>query len=66
MSFFAQVMACDTVRFSHFFHGMLDHGVYLAHPAFEVGFVSITHGDAEINNTIEAARAVFATLNAKS
>jgi len=28
--------------------------------------VSITHGDAEINDTIEAARAVFATLNAKS
>jgi glutamate-1-semialdehyde 2,1-aminomutase len=66
VSSFAQVMACDTVRFSHFFHGMLDHGVYLAPSAFEVGFVSITHGDAEINNTIEAARAVFATLNAKS
>ena len=66
VSSFAQVMACDTVRFSHFFHGMLDHGVYLAPSAFEVGFVSITHGDAEINDTIEAARAVFATLNAKS
>jgi glutamate-1-semialdehyde 2,1-aminomutase len=45
---------------------MLNHGVYLAPSAFEAGFVSITHGDAEINDTIEAARAVFATLNEKS
>jgi len=59
---FAEVMACDSARFATFFHGMLDHGVYLAPSAFEAGFVSITHGSDEIEQTIDAARKVFATL----
>lgn len=59
---FAEVMACDSARFSKFFHGMLDHGVYLAPSAFEAGFVSIAHTDREIDETILAAKAVFASL----
>ncbi|MEK9785567.1 MAG: glutamate-1-semialdehyde 2,1-aminomutase [Gammaproteobacteria bacterium] len=59
---FAEVMTCDSARFKKFFHGMLDHGVYLAPSAFEAGFVSITHGSDEIEQTIDAARKVFATL----
>ena len=49
-------------RFKKFFHGMLDEGIYLAPSAFEAGFVSAAHGDAEINATIDAAAKVFATL----
>lgn len=59
---FAEVMACDSARFAKFFHGMLEHGVYLAPSAFEAGFVSITHGPNEIDQTIDAATKVFATL----
>jgi glutamate-1-semialdehyde 2,1-aminomutase len=41
---------------------MLAEGIYLAPSAFETGFVSLMHGDAEINKTIEAATNVFETL----
>jgi glutamate-1-semialdehyde 2,1-aminomutase len=59
---FAQVMACDTGRFKQFFHGMLNAGVYLAPSAFEAGFVSNAHSDADIAATLNAAGRVFATL----
>jgi glutamate-1-semialdehyde 2,1-aminomutase len=38
---------------------MLDRGVYLAPSAFEAGFVSLAHGDAEIDATLEAAGEAF-------
>ena len=59
---FAQVAAADIERFKAFFHGMLDEGVYLAPSAFEAGFVSAAHGESEIEQTLDAARKVFATL----
>jgi glutamate-1-semialdehyde 2,1-aminomutase len=54
-----KVMRCDVERFKRFFHGMLDAGVYLAPSAFEAGFVSAAHGDAEIDATLDAARKAF-------
>jgi glutamate-1-semialdehyde 2,1-aminomutase len=62
VSSFAQVAAADVERFKTFFHGMLAAGVYLAPSAFEAGFVSAAHGDAEIEQTISAARKVMASL----
>ncbi len=59
---FTQVAAADIGRFKSFFHGMLDEGMYLAPSAFEAGFVSAAHGDSEIEQTLDAARRVFATL----
>jgi len=59
---FAQVAAADVERFKTFFHGMLAERVYLAPSAFEAGFVSAAHGDAEIEQTISAARKVMASL----
>jgi len=59
---YAQAIACDTAAFNRFFHAMLDRGVYLAPSAFEAGFMSSAHGDAEIAATIAAARDAFATL----
>jgi glutamate-1-semialdehyde 2,1-aminomutase len=59
---YAQATACDVERFKRFFHGMLAEGVYLAPSAFEAGFVSAAHGDAEIESTLAAARRVFAAL----
>jgi len=59
---FAQVMACDVERFKRFFHAMLEHGVNLAPSAFEAGFVSAAHGDAELAATVAAAERAFAAL----
>ena len=56
---YAQVMECDTDAFNRFFHGMLDAGHYFAPSAFEAGFVSAAHGEADIASTIAAADAVF-------
>jgi glutamate-1-semialdehyde 2,1-aminomutase len=41
---------------------MLDAGHYFAPSAFEAGFVSAAHSDADIAATIAAADAYFATL----
>ncbi|MGB0733013.1 MAG: glutamate-1-semialdehyde 2,1-aminomutase [Pontibacterium sp.] len=59
---FSETMACDSDKFSKFFHGMLEQGVYLAPSAFEAGFVSASHTEADIEATIAAANKVFATL----
>jgi glutamate-1-semialdehyde 2,1-aminomutase len=56
---FADAVACDTQAFNRFFHGMRKRGVYLAPSAYEAGFISAAHGDAEINHTIEAAHEAF-------
>lgn len=62
VDYFDQVMACNVERFRKFFHGMLAEGVYLAPSAFEAGFVSSAHTDAEIDATVAAARRVLARV----
>jgi len=57
---YAEVMQSDKEAFNHFFHRMLEEGVYLAPSAFEAGFVSAAHGEAEIQRTLAAARKAFA------
>ena len=57
---YAEVMACDKERFNRFFHAMLDAGHYFAPSAFEAGFVSAAHSEADIDSTIAAAEAWFA------
>ena len=59
---YSQVAAADVDRFKRFFHGMLDHGVYLAPSAFEAGFVSIAHSAEDLDQTFDAAASVFRSL----
>jgi len=59
---YSDVLACDAERFKRFFHMMLEEGVYLAPSAFEAGFMSVAHTPQDIQNTIDAARRVFAKL----
>jgi len=59
---YADATACDVERFKRFFHGMLEEGVYLAPSAFEAGFVSAAHTDADIDATIAAAERVFGRI----
>ncbi|MEF8714741.1 MAG: glutamate-1-semialdehyde 2,1-aminomutase [Accumulibacter sp.] len=56
---YAEVMECDTQAFNRFFHAMLDAGHYFAPSAFEAGFVSAAHSEADVAATIAAAEAVF-------
>ena len=46
----------DTTRFAAFHRALLERGVYLAPSQFEAGFLSIAHGEAEVDMTIAAAR----------
>jgi len=57
---YAEVMSCDKEAFNRFFHAMLEKGVYFAPSAFEAGFVSAAHSDADIAATVAAAEAIFA------
>jgi glutamate-1-semialdehyde 2,1-aminomutase len=56
------VMACDKDAFNRFFHAMIDAGHYFAPSAYEAGFVSAAHSDADIAGTVAAADAYFASL----
>jgi glutamate-1-semialdehyde 2,1-aminomutase len=49
----------DRGAWGGFFRGMLERGVLLPPSPFECAFVSAAHGDAEIDLTLEAARAAF-------
>ena len=62
ISRFAQVMQCDQALFKRFFHAMLAEGVYLAPSAFEAGFVSAAHSEADIAQTIAVATKVLQSL----
>ena len=59
---YEDVTKCDVERFKKFFHLMLEEGVYLAPSAFEASFTSLTHGEKEIQATLEAADRCFAKL----
>ncbi|WKE66318.1 glutamate-1-semialdehyde 2,1-aminomutase [Gallaecimonas kandeliae] len=59
---FAQACGCDVDKFKRFFHLMLDKGVYLAPSAFEAGFLSLAHSEADIEATLAAATEAFAAL----
>ena len=56
---YADALTCDVEAFKRFFHAMLAEGVYLAPSAFEAGFVSAAHTDADITATAAAANRAF-------
>lgn len=59
---YQQVMKSDGAKFNALFHGLLDRGVYIAPALYEAGFVSAAHSQADIDETVAAARAVFKAL----
>jgi glutamate-1-semialdehyde 2,1-aminomutase len=56
-----EALAADRTAYARFFGAMLDAGVLLPPSQFEAWFVSLAHGTAEIDATIEAARTAFLT-----
>ena len=61
---YAQVMECDKAAFNRFYHALLAEGVYFAPSAYEAGFVSAAHGDAQIEATAAAAKIAFGKVSA--
>ena len=59
---YTKVISTDNKRFNTLFHGMLDRGVYFAPALYEAGFISAAHTEADIAETVSAAKAVFASL----
>ena len=53
---FSDASRCDTARFARFFRAMIDESVYLPPSQFEAWFVSLAHGEAEIDHVVAAAR----------
>jgi glutamate-1-semialdehyde 2,1-aminomutase len=59
---YAEVMQSDKEAFNRYFHAMLEKGVYFAPSAFEAGFVSAAHSDADIAATCAAAADIFSSF----
>jgi glutamate-1-semialdehyde 2,1-aminomutase len=52
----------DTTAFARFFNAMLELGVYLPPSQFEAMFISLAHGDVELDATIAAADEVLCQM----
>jgi len=61
---FEEAKTCDLERFSVFYQGMRQAGIYIAPSQFEVLFLSAAHTDEDIDATISAAQQVLANLKA--
>jgi glutamate-1-semialdehyde 2,1-aminomutase len=62
---YSQATNCNTEQFNHFYHGMLDKGVYLAPASYEAGFVSAAHDAQVIQQTLDIADEVLADVAKK-
>src|SRR5271166_3227865 len=55
---------CDTDAFGRFFRAMLENGIYLPPSQFEAAFLGAAHSEADVQQTIEAAKQAFAVVHA--
>lgn len=59
---FDDAKGSDLGRFTRYYQGMLERGIYLAPSQFEAFFISMAHDDEAVDATIEAAGEVFHQL----
>jgi glutamate-1-semialdehyde 2,1-aminomutase len=59
---YADAAACHLDAYGAWCRALLDRGVYPPPSQFEAWFPSLAHTDAELDRTIEAARAAFAGI----
>ncbi|MGC4028368.1 MAG: glutamate-1-semialdehyde 2,1-aminomutase [Steroidobacteraceae bacterium] len=57
----AQLRSANAAPFGPVFHRLLDHGIYLAPSAFEVGFLSAAHTAAHVDQLIRELHEALAT-----
>ncbi len=53
---------CDVSRFANYFWGLIERGIYMPCSQFEALFVSATHTEADIDNTVQAIIEVAGSL----
>jgi glutamate-1-semialdehyde 2,1-aminomutase len=53
---YGQARRGDAAAFARFFHAMLERGIWLPPSAFEAWFLTLAHGEAEIDAALDAAR----------
>ena len=56
---YAAAQACDTTAYGAWCRALLELGVYPPPSQFEAWFPSLAHGDAEVRQTVQAARVAF-------
>ncbi|MBA4697178.1 MAG: glutamate-1-semialdehyde 2,1-aminomutase [Legionella sp.] len=56
------VAESNEMLFKQFYHGMLQRGVYFAPSLYEAGFISSTHTEDLVLQTLEASKQTFATM----
>jgi glutamate-1-semialdehyde 2,1-aminomutase len=59
-----EAFTADRAAYARFFGAMLDAGVLLAPSQFEAWFVSLAHGEPELDETLAAAALAFAAVEA--
>lgn len=59
---YASAKTSDTKRYAQWFQAMLERGVYFAPSQFEVGFMSLAHTQADIEQTLRAAAEAVSKL----
>jgi glutamate-1-semialdehyde 2,1-aminomutase len=64
LSSYEAMTNCDVAAFREFFHGMLKRGVYLAPSAFEAGFISSSHTQSDLEDTLAAAQVTLTEMKA--
>jgi glutamate-1-semialdehyde 2,1-aminomutase len=57
----SEALASDRDAYARFFGAMLDQGILLPPSQFEAWFVSMAHGPAQIEATLDGARVAFAS-----
>jgi glutamate-1-semialdehyde 2,1-aminomutase len=60
---YASAAQSDTQRFGAFHHAMLEAGVWLPPSQFEAAFLSTAHTEADVRQTVDAAREALAKLD---
>lgn len=61
-----EARAADGEAFARFFHAMRRRGILLPPSPFEAWFLTLAHGDEEIEETIEAAREALVSVGAEA
>ena len=49
--------------FARYFQGMIERGVYLPPSQFETAFISLAHSEAEVQETVAAAKDVLRSMH---
>jgi len=60
---YEEARQADHEAYARFFHALLDRGIFLAPSGYETLFVSLAHGEEELQATITAAHEAAATLS---